>query len=62
MKLMTTEEAAEAAGVTVSAVRMAILRKRLRSTRFGKAHMIAEADFEEWRENTRAVVSKEIDT
>jgi excisionase family DNA binding protein len=56
MKLMTVQDAAEAAGVTESAVRMAILRKRLRSTRFGKAHMIAEADFEEWRKSTRPKV------
>lgn len=53
MKIMTVQEAADAAGVTVSAVRMAIRRGKLRAARFGKSHAITEQDFDQWRADTR---------
>jgi excisionase family DNA binding protein len=41
---LTTEEAAERLGVTPARVRAMIIAGRLSATRFGRAHVIREAD------------------
>ena len=60
MKIMTVAEAADTAGVSISAVRAAIRRGNLRTERLGKVHVITQAEFERWRETTRTYTRKEI--
>ena len=50
LKQLTTEEAAQALGVTSSRVRQMIRAGQLPATRFGKAHLIFEKDLELVRE------------
>lgn len=56
MKIMTVAEAAQAAGVSISAVRAAIRRGKLRTERLGKVHVITQAEYDRWRETTRPYI------
>lgn len=60
MKIMTVAEAAAQADVSISAVRAAIRRGQLHTERLGKVHVITQAEYERWRENTRTYSRKEI--
>lgn len=44
MNLLTTEQAAEQLGVTPARIRVLIREGRLPAARFGRSHMINEAD------------------
>ncbi len=50
LNTLTTEEAAQALGVTPSRVRQMIRSGQLPAKRFGKAHLILESDLEVVRE------------
>ncbi len=50
LNTLTTEEAAQALGVTPSRVRQMIRSGQLPAKRFGKAHLILESDLEGVRE------------
>lgn len=50
LNTLTTEEAAQALGVTPSRVRQMIRSGQLTAQRFGKAHLILERDLESVRE------------
>lgn len=45
-RMLTTEEAATALGVTTARVRQMIIAGRLPAQRFGRSHMILESDLQ----------------
>lgn len=50
---LSTKEAAEKAGLTMSAVTLAINSQRLSARRVGREWLIHEDDFEEWMREYR---------
>ncbi len=58
-RILTTEQAAEALGVTATRIRAMIADKRLKADKFGRVHMIKESDLEAVRERKTGRPSKQ---
>lgn len=54
-EFMTTDEAAKALGFTVDSVRNLVYKKKLESTRFGRAVLIPKKSVKEYIEKTKGM-------